>query len=112
MIISILNLYFSLPLFILILLSLLLTSLPISSQGSDVDMNLVWDNNQDGEIERNKIVKISSEISDINKNNEKNKNKILLNKYPTTVLSKFEQNAFNSAKERQANRMKIGIKQK
>ena len=85
-----------------------------------MDLNFCWNENQEREIESKKILKIAEEEKNgINTKSKKNNNIINnidnnnLNKekYPTLVLSKFEQNAFDKAKERQLNRMKNGTDQ-
>jgi hypothetical protein len=63
------------------------------ADGAAVDMNLVWDEDQNGEIESKKLLKLTSEKNNMtvkhNDNGLQSKNK-----YPLIELSKFEQNAF------------------
>ena len=80
-----------------------------------MDLNLCWSEENDPDTEAKKIFKIAEEENNgINKT--KNKNNINNNhnqdsKYIPVILSKFEQDAFNKAKERQADRMKNGVDQ-
>ena len=75
-------------------------------------MNLCWSENQNRETEVKKILKIALEENGgiIPKKNTTDSTECST-KFPAPVLSKFEKDAFERAKDRQVNRLKNGIEQ-